>query len=109
MVYITSSLAIRIFEFDNYSVTSSWLLNDKPYMPKMPSSTVVLSTNYVNARFQKVIKALLRIFLINVQVSFDKSLQLSEELFNWIKIGEYGGRYTSFTPTSRHICSICSV
>ena len=51
-------------------------------MPEMPSSTVLLLTNYINALFQKGIKALLRVFLIHMPVPFNKSFQLSKELFN---------------------------
>ena len=56
-------------------------------MPKMLSCTIPSLTNYVNALFQKAIKALFWISLINIPVSFNKSFQFSEELFNWIEIG----------------------
>ena len=66
---------------------SLWPFNDQSCIPKMPYSTVLLPTNYINAPFQKAIKASLRVFLINVPVWFNKSFQLSEEVFNWFKIG----------------------
>ena len=92
MVYIARSLVITIGVLNLKTILLlyaklSWLFNDQSCMPKMSPSAVLLATNYFNALFQKAIKALLWIFLINVPVPFDKSFQLNEELFNWIKIG----------------------
>ena len=81
------SLGVLNLKLFYYHMPSLWLSNDQSCMFKMPSSTVLLLTNYVNALFQKAIKALLRIFFINVPVPFDESFQLNEELFNRIKIG----------------------
>jgi hypothetical protein len=53
-------------------------------MPKMASSTTLVSASHINTPFQESIKALPWIILIKLPVPFDKGFQFSEELLNRI-------------------------
>jgi hypothetical protein len=77
---IRSHTTERYFTYNSLDL-ESWPPSKEQIVSHYPSF-VLLSTNYVNAPFRKGIKALLWIFLIIVQVPFNESFQLSEELFN---------------------------
>jgi hypothetical protein len=51
-------------------------------------------------------KSSARVVSVGLPTTFDEGFQLSKELFNGTKSGEYGGKYTSKTPGCEHIRSI---
>jgi hypothetical protein len=55
-------------------------------MPKMTFRTTLSPSHNINTPFQKQIKALFWVVFVYFSVLLDESLQLSEELFNGIKI-----------------------
>jgi hypothetical protein len=75
----------------------------------MAAGAVLLRTDGINTPFQKTIKALVGVFLIDLPISPDESLELGKKNSSiWFRSGEYGGKYTSLTPALEHISSIRS-
>ena len=65
-------------------------------------------SNNVNALLEEHIKDLLWVLLKVLPVPSDESFQLKNSSIG-LSFSEYGGKYTSFTPASSHICSIRSL
>jgi hypothetical protein len=60
------------------------LLYCQAHMPEMTFGALFSCTYNINTPFKEIIKALVRVFLIDLLVSLYKSLQLSKEFFNGI-------------------------